>query len=673
MNEDYKRGQTAAIGGLVLHLALSALLMVVWLFSRSVGAYAIFWLVLGGSILWIISAVLFYCRTMALLEQREIEELSRTGKGDALFGEEVAEMRLAQRRLELIEKWFSPAVTLVLAIYLALLGVSALRPLLAGATPPTVTGNPLTWAFCCLGAAFLSFLFSRYAIGMSKMPEWRLLRAPGSYLSISALAGGLLCVAFFCLHLGIPWPMQLLPWIIGAGMLILAAELLMNFVLDFYRPRAPGVEHRPSFDSRLANLLSEPGGIAHSIAEALNYQFGFEVSGTWFYQLLQKTFVPLILFGAVAMLAMSCVTIVAPGRSGVVLTWGRAPEDRSVLAPGIHFKWPWPVQTVDMADTDAIRSITVGVGAARSAAEAQADIIEGVEVYIWKREHGKAFEQNFLVPREETMPVREADVTMLVEDAPAAEGEASARAYGALGIMRFVMTMQYTVSDLYRFGYAVRNPEQILKDIATREMTRFAARHDVDTLLSAEREQIAEQLRQSITAAAEAHDLGVEIVAVMLNGLHPPTDVAEAFEEVIKADREQVGKILVARSQREANLSRVAGSSELAERIARAGNLEEAADPLEQAGGAAQTIINEARVERWKVVNAERGRWELFSKQLEAFHKAPRLYMLNRKLDVLAEALSGARKYVLGVDPSNVEIRYDDNRRTMGGGITMGQ
>ena len=46
--------------------------------------------------------------------------------------------------------------------------------------------------------------------------------------------------------------------------------------------------------------IAEPGRIGSSIADALNYQFGFEVSKTWFYQLLSRACVPLIIFGGLA-------------------------------------------------------------------------------------------------------------------------------------------------------------------------------------------------------------------------------------------------------------------------------------------------------------------------------------------------------------------------------------
>ena len=89
-----------------------------------------------------------------------------------------------------------------------------------------------------------------------------------------------------------------------------AREFAVNFVLDLYRPRDVGELPRPSFDSRLLGMMAEPGDIARSIADAFNYQFGFQVSSTWFYQLLQRWLIPIVVTALIAVLLLSSVVIV---------------------------------------------------------------------------------------------------------------------------------------------------------------------------------------------------------------------------------------------------------------------------------------------------------------------------------------------------------------------------
>src|SRR5690606_26689784 len=131
--------------------------------------------------------------------------------------------------------------------------------------------------------------YARYAAGLGRVREWQLLRGCGSFMLGNAIAGGAIAVALaFHLYqrqtpdagLWEHYAAQAIPIL----MVILGIETLLNFLLDVYRPRSPGTEPRAAFDSRLLGLISEPGGIAHSLQEAINYQFGFQVSQTWFYQ-----------------------------------------------------------------------------------------------------------------------------------------------------------------------------------------------------------------------------------------------------------------------------------------------------------------------------------------------------------------------------------------------------
>ena len=703
MIEDVKRGRAVALRGLALQVALVGLLCVVWLGSKTPAGKAVFFLLAGGLAIWIVTTVLFVCRHLADLEALELDQLAG-GDTEGFFGEHAAEMRLAQRRLALMTRFVCPAVTLVLSAYLLGTGAWLLAAMRTGTVGTTMDGSPLTWAFACLGGAFLAFLFSRYAIGMAKDPQWRLLRAGGSYLTVSALASGLLCVAMFLAHTDIRWPLWVLPYVVPVIMMVVGAECLLNLILDFYRPRKPGVQVRPGFDSRLANMLAEPGDVAHSIAEALNYQFGFEVSSTWFYQLLRKTLVPLLIFGAMALVAVSCIVIVSAGQQAVVLTCGKAPANRAVLNEGIHVKWPWPIQTADILEARRVHTLTVGVGVDRaehgaaddgpgpSEHEEVGDVINGVTVRLWKQEHGDRQEYDFMAPREDRQgqPARDADRPgSVAPDESGPSEDMTARQYGAVALVRMVMALHYTVEDVYKFYYGVTDAETLLADLATRELTRYAARRDIDTLISSQRDLVARDLREAIMAAVKTHDLGVKLVLVSPHGIHPPTTAATAFEEVIKADLERVGKRLAAEVTAEATLSTVAGSSDLAVRLAeaaarieplRAGgaSAQEVAEAerlaerlLDECGGQAKTLVNQMRASRWRQVNEVRGLWESFNNQLAAYLAAPRLFTINEKLRVLSTGLKEPRKYVIGIDPDRLEIRFQDDRRTIGSGFTM--
>ena len=66
-------------------------------------------------------------------------------------------------------------------------------------------------------------------------------------------------------------------------------------MFEIYRPRMKGQVAHLLYDSRLVGLLGQPGGIFSTVAQAIDYQFGFKVSDTWFYRFLEKAMVWIVL------------------------------------------------------------------------------------------------------------------------------------------------------------------------------------------------------------------------------------------------------------------------------------------------------------------------------------------------------------------------------------------
>ena len=76
-------------------------------------------------------------------------------------------------------------------------------------------------------------------------------------------------------------------------LIILCAEFVFNFISEFYRPRTQ-LEDRPVHESRILAVFIDPGSIAKNVANMLDYQFGFKVSGTWMYQKFCQVALPAI-------------------------------------------------------------------------------------------------------------------------------------------------------------------------------------------------------------------------------------------------------------------------------------------------------------------------------------------------------------------------------------------
>ena len=567
-----QRGQKVALTGLVAHLlVLTPLAVALRWFTGTPAAVVAMWLVLAPLGLWVITLVLFYCRFLERREAAELEHLAARGESpEGIFAGQEEQAHVAATRLRWMQRYLVPAFTLAFAAYHIAMGLVLARwvifqhefvtPFLKAVGLTVGRGGGGAF-FIALGGAFVAFLFSRYVTGMAKAPAWALLRAPGSYLFTNAVIFLLLAGAIGAAHYQADAFGKVLAYILPIFMIVIGAELVLNFVLDLYRPRVPGAEARPSYDSRMLNLIASPESIGHSIAEALNYQFGFEVSSTWFYRLLQRAFVPLVLSGAAIMWLLTSVVVVDESEQYVVLHWGRIDRGRVLTPrPAPYLIWPWPIDTARRFETGAIHEILLGVGRERTE-----EFINGKRVYLWGEEHGNRQELDTLVAIPPT------------GSKPKHEGVPS------VNVIKLVVGVYYRIADPVKYGYKVRNARRLLESIAYREMTEYAASATLyerladaaaakrpQGIMSFGRRDAAAALKTRIEAAAGAADLGVEIVDVTFLSCHPPVEAVASFETVIAAEREQDKKRYAAQAEAQKTLADTAGDPDEALLLAQA-------------------------------------------------------------------------------------------------------
>jgi len=591
MNEQ-TRGRNLALAGASLQVVLTAGMLAIGVLTEAKSAVAAAWFLLGGVLVWLMSAVLFYCRQLEQQEETELAELAGRGETGGIFeNQRDLSLRPARTRRAFVERWVVPIFTLVLGGYHVALGVLvllALRFLVAQETLPAMAdiGPGLLFAVVM---GFPAFLFSRYCTGLSGRAAWRPLRAPASMLLLGAVALAGVVAAFAAAWWGYRVVDIAVAFAVVGIQFVAAIELTVSFILDLYRPRVVGAERRLSYDSRIFGLLAEPARVGHSIAETLNYQFGFEVSGTWFYRLLSKALVPLVIFAVAVLVAMTSIVVVYEGQQCVVLHWGRRDAGR-LLGPGIHLKWPWPVDTAEAFDVRRVHELLVGVGETQ-----EPTVIKGRELRLWTEQHGRYRELDFLLA---IPPVGAAATTRPAGD------ERTKEAPPPVNIIKLVMGVHYRLADPYKFAYRFTDGAKLLEGVAYREMVTYCASATLDSKLSGDGPARPEAIMTSGWGAAskalernirravgpvgpdrpDALDLGVEIVSVKLVSVHPPWQAADAFEAVLAAEREQDRQRFEAEGVANRTLAAVAGEPdaalELALAITRLGQLTESQSEL---------------------------------------------------------------------------------------------
>lgn len=587
---NHARSRRASVLGLVLQILAVVLVFILAQAARSTALTEFAFFLVGGVPIWFVALLVFRQHELAALEALDLELLRRekqaSGGGEALFAGEGGGglgFLVAQQRLEWMQRWLVPFFGLVIAAYLAICGgwlLVTLRAFLAASASQLPAIEHLELSLVLLVVlTLLLFLYSRYASGMGRQPEWQLLRACGSYMLASTLVGAALVVCYGAsLYSGgraVAWEL-VVAWAIPLLMILLGAEALLNFVFDIYRPRAPGAVPRACFDSRLLGLISEPGGIAHSLAEAINYQFGFQVSQTWFYQLLVRVAVPLVWVAAVATWLLTSIFVVEPYERAIVERFGRQVDPERPLGPGAYLKWPWPIDVAYKYNVDQLHQFAVGyqVGDTPLVDEKQLEKLRSqgkVPIELWTDEkHSGRDHFNFIVASPGAAP----------RAAPAPGDAGSARL--PINLARMELFIQYRIRAERLGDYTQRarlehgrpqaenHPDRLIRSIAWSEVCKLCSSLTIDELMDPSQRRVGELLRERIGRRVDELRLGLEVVYCGLTNVHPEKTVAEAFRRVVAAQQEKIAEIRKARVEENKTLAEVAGDKRRAVRLARA-------------------------------------------------------------------------------------------------------
>ena len=292
------------------------------------------------------------------LEKLELDELAKSKGGSTLFEAKDAEVFPAQRAREQFEKFFVPGFG-VLLLLLEAGGAWLLWRWISQATGGIAPDRAMPALSLFAIFALLLFLFGRFSVTIARLENHRLLRPGANFV----LLGAYICFVTALGIAGIKVEFPRADFYIAKGLCVLlglmAVEILVALLLEIYRPRVKGKISRPIYDSRLAGLLGQPESLFTTAAQALDYQFGFNVSETWFFRLLQKN-LPVLLLAQLAVLLLStCVVFVDAGEQAVLERFGK-PVAGGVLTPGAHFKLPWPADKVYLYRTEQIQTFDVG-------------------------------------------------------------------------------------------------------------------------------------------------------------------------------------------------------------------------------------------------------------------------------------------------------------------------
>jgi Cu+-exporting ATPase len=249
-------------------------------------------------------------------------------------------------------------------------------------------------------------------------------------------------------------------------------------------------------------------------------------------------------------------TEVAADEVGVAQRFGRPVAD---LVPGLHVRWPWPIETVTRVRPAEVRTVEVGF---RSLTEEQVKL-------LGKQAKGAA----------NTWTSGHADeVARLTDEAVMVTGDDD--------LVEVLATVRYHVTDPRAFLFGVRDANSLVRSEAESVLREVvAARRFTDVLTTRRAAVEAEalgRLRRRLAGVAPG-GIGVAIDGFTLHDVHPPSGVVESYHKVAQAAQERDRMV----NEAEADAIRTRRRAD-----------EAATRVLKQAGAAAHAKEEAARADR---------------------------------------------------------------------------
>ena len=207
-------------------------------------------------------------------------------------------------------------------------------------------------------------------------------------------------------------------------------------------------------------------------------------------------FAVLIAVAAIALIGFFGFTVrVNPEELGVVLRFGKFVR---LLPPGINFRWPYPIEVVELPKVTRVNRIELGMRGSADNRESSSTIRD--------------------VPEESLMLTGDENIVDV----------------------DFVVFWQ--ISNAPDFLFNIQDPEGTVKDVAESAMREIVGQSDIEPILTEARAKTEADVQALMQKTLDSYGAGVQVTQVQLQKVDPPAQVIDAFRDVqaARADQERL-------------------------------------------------------------------------------------------------------------------------------------
>jgi len=202
---------------------------------------------------------------------------------------------------------------------------------------------------------------------------------------------------------------------------------------------------------------------------------------------------------------------VASGEVGIVQRFGRAVAN---LEPGLHVRWPSPIETVVRIRPEDVRTVEVGFRSLTGEQRPRRSLANS-DGNTWVSGHADG-------------------VVRLSDEAVMITGDGD--------LVEILATVRYHVSDPRKYLFGVRDADGLVRSTAEAVLRELVAGQRFSELLTVRRVELEHdtlnRLRERL-AALVPEGTGISLDGFTLHDLHPPPEVVSSYHAVAKAIQER--------------------------------------------------------------------------------------------------------------------------------------
>jgi regulator of protease activity HflC (stomatin/prohibitin superfamily) len=413
-------------------------------------------------------------------------------------------------------------------------------------------------------------------------------------VAIICLVIGALCL-LFASETSV-WPVRLAV-LIGLLPGLIAVELLLRALLSLFSPQLEQLEPTLLARSFVADMLRWPPQPLLALQHELHNRFGIDLRQIWAFTYMRRAFLPVLAVVVLVGWSLTGIHEIPLQGRGIYERFGKPVE---VFGPGLHAGLPWPLGRVLNVENGVVHELATSVGEA--SAPVVAEPAEGpapaIANRLWDASHVN-------------------DKSQVI-----ASSRADKQSFQIVNMdVRFVYRIGLTDQAALAATYNSADVPTLIRSTASRILVHDFASRTLDGLLGEDRVGLAEEIGRAVQADLHKLNSGVEILATVVEAIHPPAGAANAYHGVQAA---QIGaQALISRERGAA--AEATNQAQLQASIAR-----------DQATASAREINATAQAADLK-----------FNAEQKAYASAGQAFVLEQYLSQLSQGLANAKLLIL--------------------------